>query len=109
MGALKASITDAAGNIRRHNDIGVRVSSEHFSYYADTHHFVAEASELRDQHLRPLYNDACDQGFVMVSVKTGVEKAFYVARVNRGARSGELDSWQLVSVCGEFTCTVYND
>ncbi len=77
-----------------------------------------EASDLgRDFRLGPVYDDACDEGFTVVSARTGLEAVFYAAREIRD-REGELqmhvfqitpESARMLGVPSTFRVEVYND
>lgn len=64
------------------------ISTRHFTYTPD-HGFSAEASDLRD-HLRlgQVYADACDEGFTLVSARTG--ERMPMVRDDEIRRDGEL-------------------
>ena len=70
------------------NVIGSRISSKRFSWNPATKEFTAEMSEVSHGGLNPLgqlYNDAADQGFVMVSDKTGKPVQFFLHDTQRDA------------------------
>lgn len=80
-------------------------------------HFVAEASDLNNRHLQPLYDDACDVGFAIQSETTGKVIRFYMDRVHTDIE-GELTHWTYLPVsediskyptCAHLTATVFND
>jgi hypothetical protein len=81
------------------------VSSRQFHYDAATQSFTAEMSELNG--LGRAYNDSCDEGLTMVSSRTGDELVFVVENVDY--MDGDLRLWELKSVDGRFTATVFND
>lgn len=69
-----------------HNVIGTRISSSKFTWVPKSKEFVAEASDLHGINLfSQVYNDACDEGFVLVSQKTGKEVPFTLARIQHDA------------------------
>jgi hypothetical protein len=75
-----------------------RYPSTLFDHDKNRKEFVIEASTLtagRSRHMfSPLYDDACDEGFAIVSDKTGKEARFAVSNVER--REGDILSWTLV-------------
>lgn len=58
--------------------------------------FVTEISDLNANGVSfgRLFDDACDQGLVLVSHKTGVQVKFYIDR--EVVRDGEVVSWILL-------------
>ena len=83
------------------------VSTDRFSYDPATRSFSAEISELRINFGR-VYDDAVDEGFTMVSTKTGREIVFVVEHVEYDPE-GDLRWWTLRSLTDNFTATVFND
>jgi len=70
------------------NIIGHKISSSRFSYNAERKEFCAEISEIQhggSNPLGPLYHDAADAGFVMISAKTGDAVQFYLSDEQRDA------------------------
>ena len=68
--------------------IGNRIPSNMFDYSTMNGSFSADISMLshcRLNVLDQLYHDACDEGFVMVSAKTGDEVDFYLDFTSREA------------------------
>lgn len=62
--------------------------------------FTAEASDLpRDFRLGPIYDDACDVGFTLVSARTGKTRVFAFQRTIYDPREGEKlwDEFALVT------------
>lgn len=81
--------------MKKSNAIGDRANTSLFTYNAQTKTFVTEMSELQHRKIDPLgqlYCDACDQGFVMVSEKTGHEVEFFLYHTDREA-DGDLRSY----------------
>ena len=77
--------------------VGNEVSSEHFTYSTESKTFSAFASELGGVTLHGrLFDDACDQGFVMRSSKTGKRLPFYYEGEVRDG-GGELVGWRFKS------------
>ena len=77
------------------NVIGSNILSRCFDYISASKTFMAEISELSHGGVDPLgqlYNDACDQGFVMISDKTGSEVEFYLHNIQRDAE-GDIIAW----------------
>ena len=59
---------------------GPKYSTELFTYVKESRTFVCERSLLdnaRGEMMGPLYDDACDEGFTLVSHKTGAEVMYY--------------------------------
>lgn len=78
------------------NVIGHKISTAKFTWIAQSKEFLQEISIL--QHggcnvFGPLYNDACDQGFVLVSHLTGVEHEFVLFKEHRDG-DGETRFWE---------------
>ena len=60
-----------------------------------------------------LYDDACDEGFVLVSHHTGQELPFYLVDVEK-SDEGEIQCWNFKStsphkLLENMTVTVFND
>ena len=71
---------------------------------------IADASDFRGTKLLGrVYQDACDAGFIVRSHRTGREKAFVEARVERW-RDGEVKYWEFEAVDRSGTLVrIYND
>jgi len=67
-------------------------STLHFFYNKDTKTFSSEASTLQDGFLGRLYSDACDEGFYMLSEKTGNIATFFLSYENKD-KEGFVTSW----------------
>jgi len=78
--------------------IGSRTVSSLWFYYTDCKEFVAEASELGSSFnpFSHIWNDSCDDGFVMVGQKTGMELIFTYAHTHRDA-GGEITHWSFTA------------
>jgi len=94
--------------------IGTKISTNMFFYDKELNQFSQEASSLGNALLTGrLYDDACDQGFVLVSHKTGKEVAFYLESTQ--FENEELVSWKFHSVSDRvpsgdsYTVRVWND
>lgn len=75
--------------------IGSKINSAAFSWNPQSREFTADAAELQHAGLDPtgrLYADAADQGFVMVSAKTGETIEFTLNEVQR--HDGEVAYWE---------------
>lgn len=70
----------------------VEHSSDQFTYIPNTKTFVAESSDLENRHLERIYDDACDVGLSIKSVKTGVVITYYMESVHFNAER-ELTYW----------------
>lgn len=80
----------------------------------------AEASDMENRHLQPLYDDACDVGFAIKSDKTG-EVVTYVMETpvyDIGEEERELLGWRYVPTaesirkvpaCANTKAVIYND
>lgn len=93
------------------------ISSDRFTFDAATGLFTAEASDIQDQHLNPLYDDAADVGLVMVSSKTGKLVRYYMSRETRD-NDGDIEAWDYhptsesireVPECQGTSVTIFND
>lgn len=93
------------------------IPSDRFTFDKATGLFTADASDLQDQHLNRLYDDAIDVGLVMESTKTGKLVRYYMSREVRGAEN-EIESWDYyptsesireVPECQGTSVTVFND
>jgi hypothetical protein len=73
--------------------------------------FVADASDLMDLPMSRVYDDACDEGYTLVSAKTGKEVVVVVEKIEK--HDGDLIFWELVPVDskyrGKFAVRIYND
>ena len=73
----------------------MRHSTSKFTFAKDSKRFIAEASELGPNMFEQIYPDACDQGIVLVSEKTGVETKWVEDR-QLWDWEGELGGWVLI-------------
>ena len=94
---------------------GPKYSTRMFSYDKETRTFVAEASTIQrgNKIMGPLYDDACDEGFTLVSHKTGAEVMYYYVDTVRDAE-GEIIKWTFREVASRDTnyytrVIVFND
>jgi hypothetical protein len=78
---------------------------------------TAEASDLGNRHLQPLYDDACDVGFAVKSEHTGEVVTYAMGEVKKDAE-GELISWEYtptteserkVPACRGTKAIIFND
>lgn len=73
-------------------------SSKHFHYNRNTRTLVSEASTIQQGRALPLfgqiYDDACDEGFAIVSRRTGREVVFVVEKIDRDD-DGDIVGWWL--------------
>lgn len=69
-------------------------SSKLFSYDHDTNTFTVWVSELGRTPFGPIFNDAIDDGFSIVSAKTGLAPDFYVVLSEKDGEH-ELVAWHL--------------
>jgi hypothetical protein len=94
------------------------ISTERFTYSADSKVFVAEASDLGDFRLGRVYDDACDVGMTLVSKRSGARLVFALSREVRNSE-GELLFTEFAAVgaphggptvrFGSLYVRVYND
>jgi hypothetical protein len=77
---------------------------------------VTEASDLnRIGFLGRIWDDACDQGFAVVSGKTGKLVIFYLDYTdwgfgrNQDVEQDEIAGWHFKSTCGRYTILIIND
>lgn len=93
--------------------IGKKVSTALFHYDAETKCFSVEDSELQGdgivELLGRLYDDACDEGFVLVSQRTGKEVPMFLASID--TNDGDIAGWQFkpASPRHSFSVLVIND
>jgi len=74
------------------------VSSRCFHYDPETKTFSAEASELPNVNfLSPIYDDACDAGFAMVSERTGMVATFCLSHADADVE-GAVRAWRFEPV-----------
>lgn len=87
------------------------VLSTNFLYQKGT--FSAEASEIglgRSFHFGQVYSDACDEGFTIISKKTGNPAVFALDRVEE--REGDILAWHFKCVTPklkELKAVIFND
>lgn len=92
------------------------LSTRQFTYNPATRCFSAEASDFGPggfaNALGPVFNDACDIGFVLVSAKTGEECKVVLDREVHNA-DDDLEAWVFVPVARSlrrlFTVKIFND
>lgn len=92
------------------NVIGPEVSSTLFIYVKESNALVAEISDIQEDLFGPLYNDACDQGFVVRSARTGVAVPYYLASTHKD-REGDITHWTFQPATRGISTyvTIYND
>ncbi len=57
--------------------------------------FIAEASDFKRERLTgQVFNDACDEGFIIQSIATGKRVVYLLANVEYDRREGELLAWR---------------
>ena len=81
------------------------VSTSQFAFNKVRSAFIAEISDTNG--LGRVYPDSCDEGLTVIG-NTGREVVFVVEDVSRDA-DGDLTSWTLRSIGGQFTMTLFND
>ena len=76
----------------------VPISSDFFTYDGDSKIFVSEASDLGTRFtMRPLYDDACDVGFALMSASTAQVAIFSLDRVETDTE-GETIAWYFTPI-----------
>jgi hypothetical protein len=73
------------------------ISTSKFTYNPETKTFSAEASDLGQLRMRQVYPDACDEGFDLVSHRTGV--SVVVVHNHTEKRDGDVLWDEFVPVC----------
>lgn len=92
--------------------IGERIPSDLFFWHPDDAMFTQDISSLSGCNLfGQLYDDACDEGFVMVSKRTGEELPFYLDETKEGCDS---KAWTFKPVTSDprlskLTVEIFND
>lgn len=90
--------------------IGTRIPTDLFSYRGKV--FCSFASDLMQfNFLSQLYDDACDEGFVLVSAKTGKGIEVYLSDIERDA-DGDTVAWKfrpVKSYAPFYGVTIFND
>ena len=98
--------------------IGERISTKAFTWNPESRVFVAEISSLGERVLGPLYNDACDKGFVLESEWSGNLVPVHLSRREVNEYDGDLVMWifkptadavRKVPVCAGIEVHVLND
>lgn len=70
------------------------VNTSLFTWNPETRTFSAEASDLPNNLVRPMYDDACDLGFELVSQRTGKRCAVHLESEHRSNdEDRELTHW----------------
>jgi hypothetical protein len=89
--------------------IGQRISTAQFSYQ-NGGLWVQESSSLPQgfEPTRQLYDDACDQGFVLVGALSGKEFPFYLDGVDYD-RDGAIAGWRFKSSRSAYRVLIIND
>ena len=98
------------------------LSSRKFGVQKDSKAFVAEMSDFNSQEclFQCIYPDACDEGFIMESSRTGAQAVFYfVEKIMHGpAHERELAGWKFEPTeetlrktphLRDWSVTVFND
>lgn len=88
-----------------------RRSTKEFTWCSRSRRFVAEISELHNAVLASrVFNDACDEGFTLVSERTGEEMTMILESESRD-NEGELLYWTFKPEreTALFTVRVFND
>lgn len=90
-----------------------RLSTEQFHFNPMDTKFIAEVSDFGPGfQFGQVYDDACDEGFTLVSKRTGKECVFAVEKTLTD-NEGELHGWEFKCVFPRefkhFTAIVFND
>jgi hypothetical protein len=99
--------------------IGQKFSTSLFFFDKKSNNFSQDISSLGSGAIRDLigslYNDASDEGFVMVSNRTGNAVPFYLTAIDK-SDEGEVQCWNFKSAATantphlqNLTVTVFND
>lgn len=96
--------------------IGNKISTRQFFFDKEDGMFTQEISSLgtlAGNLMGQLWDDACDQGFVLVSHRTGEEIPFYLDVTERD-REGDIQCWNFKSASKDpdmryLTVSVFND
>ena len=86
------------------------VSSNKFFFNKSSGTFIAEASDLQGFRLGRVYDDACDEGFSIVSEKTGKSAVFALA--DEIFRNEDIGGWNFVCVTPglkQLKAVIFND
>jgi hypothetical protein len=87
------------------------ISSEHLEYSGKLASFLAEASDLGDKFkVGRVYDDACDEGFTIVSARTGKEAVFALDHLEEN--EGDICAWHFVCVTPNLKhlkAVIFND
>lgn len=87
------------------------ISSDNFSFRNLT--FTAESSELpRSFNLGRVYDDACDEGFTIVSERTGRSAVFALEKSIMDPSGEDVLGWEFVCVTPNLRnlkTVIYND
>jgi hypothetical protein len=86
------------------------ISSTYFTYAPETKTFATEASDLpRGFDINRVYDDAIDEGFTIVSKRTGKEVVFRKERLVKDTE-GDIQAWEFssVTILG-FKAMIFND
>lgn len=91
--------------------IGTNYPYSLFSYNKDTATFSVEASDLHGGFLSRLYNDSCDEGFVILGKRGSVD--FYLDFIEREGNDGSIVAWHFRArrhrYLNHLKAIVYND
>ena len=85
------------------------ISSKQFTYHKESGSFISEMAEVAP-FMGQVLNDSCDEGFFMVSSKTGIVATFVLAKTNHD-KEGEIWSWDFKgNVSGKtLKARIFND
>ena len=70
-------------------------NSDRFTYNTSDKTFTIDSSDMSGNHFQQLWNDACDEGFAMISNITGNTVTFYLSDIiyNGFGDDTELTHW----------------
>lgn len=87
------------------------ISSERFEYSGKLACFLADVSDLgSDFKTGRVYDDACDEGFTIISARTGKEVVFALDQVDKD--EDDILAWRFKCAIPEFkhiTAVIFND
>lgn len=91
--------------------IASKISSRLFDYNREAGVFTAEASELPRFKLSQIFDDACDEGFAMVSARTGSLAVFVLLNQDDDV-NGDILCWNFQCVTPglkNLRAVIFND
>lgn len=81
-------------------------STAPFTYAKKEKTFITEVSNLKDPLCSQIYDDACDEGFYLVSHKSNIKKLFFYDKTIQ--EGNEVISWEFKNNEG-YKAIIFND